>query len=104
MCSGANTGIGKVAAHEFAEMGAHVILASRSEEKTKPVVEEIIRDTQNTNVEFMKLELGDFLRFSDAAVQNTFEIACVSNRAAGLCSCVCGSLQSERTPTPYFAQ
>ncbi len=57
--TGANTGIGRVSAHELARMGAHVFLASRSESKTVPVVELIRRDTGNDRVEYLPLDLGD---------------------------------------------
>jgi NAD(P)-dependent dehydrogenase (short-subunit alcohol dehydrogenase family) len=57
--TGANTGIGKVTATELAARGAHVILACRSADKTRPVVEEIQRTTGNKNVEFVQLDLGD---------------------------------------------
>jgi len=57
--TGANTGIGKVTAKELARAGAHVILACRSREKTDPVIEEISRETGNTRLEFVALDLGD---------------------------------------------
>jgi retinol dehydrogenase-12 len=57
--TGANTGIGKVTAHELAKLGAHVILACRSAEKTQPVIDEIKRETGNDRVEFVQLDLGD---------------------------------------------
>lgn len=57
--TGANAGIGKITAHELARRGAHVILACRSKAKTDLVVEAIKRDTGNTKVEFVQLDLGD---------------------------------------------
>src|ERR1700676_1268395 len=39
--TGANTGIGRVTAAKLANQGATVILACRSEDKTRPVLEEI---------------------------------------------------------------
>jgi len=57
--TGANTGIGKITARELARGGAHVILACRSADKTKPVVDEIQRETGNKNVEFVALDLSD---------------------------------------------
>lgn len=57
--TGANTGIGKITAKELARRGAHVILACRSKAKTDPVIEEIVRDTGNSKVEFVQLDLGD---------------------------------------------
>lgn len=57
--TGANTGIGKITATDLARQGARVILACRSEEKTRPVIEEIKRETQNDQIEFVALDLGD---------------------------------------------
>jgi len=58
--TGSNTGIGKITALELARKGCHVILACRSEEKTKLVVEEIQKETNNQKVEFMALDLSSF--------------------------------------------
>jgi retinol dehydrogenase 12 len=57
--TGANTGIGKVTAKELARAGAHVILACRSKDKTAAVIDEIVRDTGNSKVEYIHLDLGD---------------------------------------------
>jgi retinol dehydrogenase-12 len=57
--TGANTGIGKITARELARGGAHVILACRSADKTKPVIDEIQRETGNKNIEFVALDLSD---------------------------------------------
>jgi retinol dehydrogenase 12 len=53
--TGANTGIGRVTAIELAKQGAHVLLACRSEEKTKPVLDEI----GPGRAEFLHLDLAD---------------------------------------------
>jgi len=55
--TGASSGIGKQNAYQLAEMGAHVILATRSEQKTLPIVEAIKAKTGNPNVEFSPLDL-----------------------------------------------
>jgi retinol dehydrogenase 12 len=57
--TGANTGIGKITAHELARAKAHVVLACRSPESTHAVIEEIKRDTGNGKVEYAQLDLGD---------------------------------------------
>ena len=57
--TGANTGIGRVTAKELARAGAHVILACRSKDKTQVVIDEITRETGNTQVEFVPLDLAD---------------------------------------------
>jgi len=65
--TGANTGIGKITAKELARRGAHVILACRSKDKTTPVIEEITRETGNSKVEFVHLDLGDLASVKQCA-------------------------------------
>jgi NAD(P)-dependent dehydrogenase (short-subunit alcohol dehydrogenase family) len=55
--TGSNTGIGRVTAEELARKGARVILACRSEEKTRPVIEGI--RAAGGKAEFLALDLGD---------------------------------------------
>jgi NAD(P)-dependent dehydrogenase (short-subunit alcohol dehydrogenase family) len=57
LVTGANTGIGKVTALELGRQGARLLLAGRSEERTKPVVD-AIRSAGGT-AEFVPLDLGD---------------------------------------------
>lgn len=57
--TGANTGIGEVTARELARAGARVILACRSESKTRPVIDAIRAETGNDQVEFIALDLSD---------------------------------------------
>lgn len=65
--TGANTGIGKVTAMELARLGAEVALLCRSEERTRPVVEEIKQATGNENVWFAPLDLGSLDSVRSAA-------------------------------------
>lgn len=58
LITGANTGIGRVTAHELAQAGAHVVMACRSAERTEPVVAEIRAATGNDKVEYVPLDLG----------------------------------------------
>ncbi len=60
LVTGANTGIGKATAHALAARSGRVVLASRSEAKTRPVIDEIARATGNDALEFLELDLGDF--------------------------------------------
>jgi len=65
--TGANTGIGRVAAIELAKRGAHVLLACRSEEKTQPVIAEILKATPDAKVEHLPLDLADLSSVRAAA-------------------------------------
>lgn len=56
LITGANTGIGRVTAIELAKRGASLVLAGRSEERTRPVVEEIRRG--GGTADFIPLDLG----------------------------------------------
>jgi NAD(P)-dependent dehydrogenase (short-subunit alcohol dehydrogenase family) len=57
--TGANTGIGKQTALELARRGDRVLLACRSEERTRPAVEEIVAATGNAEVSWLPLDLAD---------------------------------------------
>lgn len=59
LVTGANTGIGRETALELAGRGARVVLASRSEDKTRPVMDEITTQTGSSALEFLSLDLGD---------------------------------------------
>ncbi|KAI8869219.1 NAD(P)-binding protein [Ramicandelaber brevisporus] len=66
--TGANVGIGKVTALELAKAGAHVILASRSADKTAAAINDINATLEAIaktgakvgSVEFLKLDLASF--------------------------------------------
>ena len=59
LVTGANTGIGKETARVLAGRGARVVIAGRSEEKTRAAMKEIADDTGNTDLDFVPLDLGD---------------------------------------------
>jgi retinol dehydrogenase-12 len=60
LVTGANTGIGRVTATQLALQGAHVFLACRSEQKTKPVLADIAGQSGGrARAEFLHLDLGD---------------------------------------------
>jgi dehydrogenase/reductase SDR family protein 13 len=65
--TGASSGIGLVTARELARRGARVILATRSRAKTDPVIAEITRQTGNSAVEVVELDLGDLARVRRSA-------------------------------------
>lgn len=57
LVTGANTGIGRVTAETLAKRGARLILACRSEDKTKPVIDGI--KAAGGEASFVSLDLGD---------------------------------------------
>jgi retinol dehydrogenase-12 len=65
MVTGANTGIGRVTALELAGRGATVVLAGRSEERTRPVLDEIAG--AGGKASFLQLDLGDLASTARAA-------------------------------------
>jgi len=59
LVTGANTGIGRETARVLVVRGARVYLANRSREKTLPVLDEIARESEGAQVEFLPLDLAD---------------------------------------------
>jgi NAD(P)-dependent dehydrogenase (short-subunit alcohol dehydrogenase family) len=59
LVTGANTGIGRATAHDLAQRGGRVVLACRSEARTVPVIEDIVKTTGNADVGFLQLDLAD---------------------------------------------
>jgi len=61
LVTGANTGIGRVTAETLAKQGAKVILACRSEDKTRPVLADLAagRAAGGGEAEFAALDLAD---------------------------------------------
>jgi dehydrogenase/reductase SDR family protein 13 len=60
--TGANTGIGKETVRALAARGARVVLAARSADKTRPVIDELARATGNDRLEFLALDLAQVRR------------------------------------------
>ena len=58
--TGANSGIGYESAKALAKVGAHVILACRSESKAKQAIEKIKNQISKASVEFISLDLASF--------------------------------------------
>ena len=57
--TGSSTGIGKETARVLAYMNPTIIMACRTEQKTRQTIEEIQKESGNLNIIFMKLDLGD---------------------------------------------
>jgi dehydrogenase/reductase SDR family protein 13 len=65
--TGANSGIGRATAEALAARGASVVLAARSEERTRPVLEAIRARHRDAAVEFALLDLADLASVCRAA-------------------------------------
>lgn len=65
--TGANTGIGRVTALELARRGARLVFAGRSEDKTRPVMDDIAKDTGNQALEFLACDLSSLASVRAAA-------------------------------------
>lgn len=60
LITGATSGIGRATAVALARRGARLVLACRSEERTRPVLEELRGLSPHGDVTFLPLDLGDF--------------------------------------------
>ena len=67
--TGSNTGIGRATATALAQAGASVVLAARSADKTRPVVDDIRAATGNDDVSFLALDLADLAAVRRAAAE-----------------------------------
>lgn len=65
LVTGANTGMGRVTALNLAQRGGHVVLACRSEERARPVLDAIA--TSGGSASFLALDLGSLAATRDAA-------------------------------------
>lgn len=59
MVTGANSGIGRAMVDALAARGGHVVLACRSEERTRPVLEVLRQRYPRAPAEFLPLDLAD---------------------------------------------
>ncbi len=84
LVTGANTGIGRETALALADRGARVFVTGRSEEKTRPVIDEITARNGADAVEFLALELGDLNSVracADEFVRSGEPLHCLINNA-----------------------
>ena len=73
----------------MARKGCHCVLACRSEERTRVVIDEIVKVTGNTKVEFMPLDLASFksvTAFAEAYQARFDKLDILLNNAGYLCT------------------
>ncbi|EDY44623.1 short-chain dehydrogenase/reductase family oxidoreductase [Streptomyces sp. SPB074] len=68
--TGANSGIGYVAARELARHGAHVVLACRSERRGADAVARLLSEVPGAHAEFSPLDLGDLASVREFAARH----------------------------------
>nr|XP_023026933.1 retinol dehydrogenase 11-like [Leptinotarsa decemlineata] len=87
LITGANTGIGYETALDFAKRGARVILACRDEKRARQACNQIMKETNNTDVVYKLVDLASFKSVRKFAedVNNTEERLdiLVNNAGAG---------------------
>ena len=54
LITGGNSGIGKATALELAKKGATIVLLCRNEERGKKAIQDIIKETGNTQVDHIR--------------------------------------------------
>ncbi|XP_014668004.1 PREDICTED: retinol dehydrogenase 13-like [Priapulus caudatus] len=67
--TGSNTGIGKETGKELARRGARIIIACRNVEKGEEAKKEIQQETNNENIEVMKLDLASLKSVKEFSTQ-----------------------------------
>ena len=65
--TGANSGIGRALVEALAARGGSVVLASRSKERTEPVLDGIRRSHPGADAEFLEIDISDLASVRDAA-------------------------------------
>ena len=63
--TGSSSGIGRETAKGLAAQNATVVMANRNEAKTQPILDDIVKQTGNPNIEFIKLDIADLSSVRD---------------------------------------
>ncbi len=69
MITGAGSGIGRETARGLARAGARVVMTCTSREKTGPVCEAIKKETGNSAIDLMQLDLASFASVREFAAE-----------------------------------
>jgi dehydrogenase/reductase SDR family protein 13 len=69
LVTGANSGIGRALVEALAERGGSVVLAARSEDRSRPVLEEIRRRHPGLDAQFLPVDVSDLTSVRNAAAQ-----------------------------------
>jgi retinol dehydrogenase 12 len=67
LVTGANSGIGRAMVEALAARGGRVVLAARSEERTRPVLDGIRAQRRSADVEFLQVDVSDLASVRRAA-------------------------------------
>lgn len=67
LVTGANSGLGRASAQALAARGYAVILAARSDERTRPVLDDLRRRYPSAELDFLQLDLASFASIRAAA-------------------------------------
>jgi retinol dehydrogenase 12 len=67
LVTGANSGIGRAMVEALATRGGRVVLAARSEERTRPVLDGIRAQRRSADVEFLQVDVSDLASVRRAA-------------------------------------
>ncbi len=87
LVTGATSGMGKVTALRLAEQGATVVIVGRNEDKTRATVQEIQRQTPNSDVRFLVADLSSLaqVRALAQAYQDAYpRLDALINNAGGM--------------------